>query len=406
MKLRTATLFFILLFVILAFNSGYVLGQSPWAPFQVFASDKMPAEAEEAFAPMWEVYSLVQTRYFDRPIDNELLAEGAINGMLSALDDPYSRYLSPVDEAAERDSMQGEISGIGVEITSEEGFLTVISPIEGSPAEAAGLMPGDRILEADGISLIDLDVSEAAQIVRGEVGTPVMLVIERDGESFDLEVIRDVIKIASVRGEILDDNIAYLRLSQFSFDTAVEVEKILKELMAENPAGLIVDVRRNPGGSLQTVVDVADQFLTAGPVLVEEFSSENKRTFTADNNGLAEEIPLVILIDEGSASASEVLAGAIRDRERGVLLGQTSFGKGTVQTWHELSNAGGLRITIARWLTPDENWINETGLDPDIFIPLPEFEEGVEFEDTQLQAAIDYLLGKEVLSVPPIEEES
>ncbi len=407
MKLRAATLFFILLFGILAFNSGYVLGQSPWAPFQVFASGEMPAEAEEAFAPMWEVYSLVQARYFERPIDNDLLAEGAINGMLAALDDPYSRYLSPVDEAAERDSMQGEISGIGVEITSEDGYLTVISPIEGSPAEAAGLMPGDRILEADGISLIDLDVTEAAQIVRGEVGTAVSLIIERDGESFDLEVIRDVIKIASVRGEILEENIAYLRLSQFSFDTAEEVEKILEELLAENPVGLIVDVRRNPGGSLQTVVDVADQFLTEGPVLVQEFGAENKRTFSAGDDDLAEEIPLVILIDEGSASASEVLAGAISDRERGILLGQTSFGKGTVQTWHELSNEGGLRITIARWLTPGENWINESGLDPDIFIPLPEFEEGVEFEDTQLQAAVDYLLGKEVLSIPPpIEEES
>ncbi|MCA9952012.1 MAG: S41 family peptidase [Anaerolineales bacterium] len=406
MKLRAATLFFILLFGILAFNSGYVIGQSPWAPFQVFSSGEMPAEAEEAFAPLWEVYSLVQTRYFERPIDNELLAEGAINGMLAALDDPYSRYLSPADEAAERDSMQGEISGIGVEITSEDGFLTVISPIEGSPAEAAGLVPGDRILEADGISLLDLDVGEAAQIVRGPVGTSVLLVIERDGETFDLEVMRDIIKIASVRGEILEDNIAYLRLSQFSFDTAVEVEKILKELLAENPAGLIVDVRRNPGGSLQTVVDVADQFLTEGPVLVQDFGAENKRTFSADDNDLAEEIPLVILIDEGSASASEVLAGAIRDRGRGILLGQTSFGKGTVQTWHELSNQGGLRITIARWLTPDENWINKTGLDPDIFIPLPEFEEGVDFEDTQLQAAIDYLLGKEVLSIPPAEKES
>ena len=406
MKLRAATLFFILLFGILAFNSGYVIGQSPWAPFQVFSSGEMPAEAEEAFAPLWEVYSLVQTRYFERPIDNELLAEGAINGMLAALDDPYSRYLSPADEAAERDSMQGEISGIGVEITSEDGFLTVISPIEGSPAEAAGLVPGDRILEADGISLLDLDVGEAAQIVRGPVGTSVLLVIERDGETFDLEVMRDIIKIASVRGEILEDNIAYLRLSQFSFDTAVEVEKILKALLAENPAGLIVDVRRNPGGSLQTVVDVADQFLTEGPVLVQDFGAENKRTFSADDNDLAEEIPLVILIDEGSASASEVLAGAIRDRGRGILLGQTSFGKGTVQTWHELSNQGGLRITIARWLTPDENWINKTGLDPDIFIPLPEFEEGVDFEDTQLQAAIDYLLGKEVLSIPPAEKES
>ncbi len=406
MKKYMMTLFIAVIFGLLAFNSGYVLGQSPWAPFKVFTNSALSASTEEAFEPLWETYALIQTRYLERPLNDDVLAEGAINGMLAALDDPYTRYLSPQDEAAERQSMQGEIQGIGVEVSSEDDFIKIISPIEGSPAEAAGLLPGDLILEADGVDLRGMNVLEAALIVRGPVGTAVSLLIERNGEQFDVEVMRDVIDVPSARGEILENNIAYLRLSQFGNDTAVETADILETLLAQNPVGLIVDVRRNPGGGLDTVVDVADEFLPAGPVLIQQFGDGYERTFSASDAGNAEDIPLVVLIDEGSASASEVLAAAIQDRERGIVLGQTSFGKGTIQTWHALSNEGGLRITIARWLSPEETWVHDIGVTPDIFIPLPETTDPDEFEDAQLQAAIDYLLGKEVISVPPQNEES
>jgi carboxyl-terminal processing protease len=192
-----------------------------------------------------------------------------------------------------------------------------------------------------------------------------------------------------------------VRLSHFGTRTTEELQEVLSELLAEEPAGMILDLRRNPGGGLGTVVDIADEFLPEGTVLIQEFANGVEREYNATNKGNAEELPLVVLIDEGSASASEVLAGAIQDRKRGVLIGQTSFGKGTVQTWQELSNGGGVRITFARWLTPDELWVHEEGLQPDIAVQLPEFEEGVEFNDTQLQAAIDYLLGNQV-----IDEES
>jgi carboxyl-terminal processing protease len=180
----------------------------------------------------------------------------------------------------------------------------------------------------------------------------------------------------------------------------------LEELMAAKPTGLILDLRRNPGGSLNTAVNIADEFLPEEIILRERFGNGKERLYEATDKGQAEDIPLVVLIDEGSASASEVLAGAIRDDGRGTLIGQTTFGKGTVQTWQSLSNGGGVRLTIARWLTPDATWVHKEGLDPDYFIPLPEFNPDVEFEDTQLQAALDFLQGVEIISVPPEEVDS
>ena len=401
MKSHLSALFIGLVALVAGFNAGYLLGQSPIAPFNVFPATFLSQEDSEAFEPLWEVHDLVQTRYFDQPVDENILAEGAINGMLEALDDPHTRYLSPQDEIAEREGFAGEIQGIGVEVTTEDGNITVVSPIDGTPAHAAGLRPGDILRQADGVELTDMSVMEAAQLIRGPVGTAVALLIERDGETFTVDITRAVIEIESVRGEILEDDLAYVRLSHFGTRTTEELQEVLSELLAEEPAGMILDLRRNPGGGLGTVVDIADEFLPEGTVLIQEFANGVEREYNATNKGNAEELPLVVLIDEGSASASEVLAGAIQDRKRGVLIGQTSFGKGTVQTWQELSNGGGVRITFARWLTPDELWVHEEGLQPDITVQLPEFEEGVEFNDTQLQAAIDFLLGNQV-----IDEES
>ena len=407
MKERAFTISTVIIIIIIAFSLGYFLGQSPWAPYPLFgAATTTPDEAKEAFAPFWETWELVHARYYDLPVDDDLLTEGAIDGMLAVLGDDHTRYLSPRDEEAARQSMSGEFQGIGAEVEGRDGFITVVSPIDGSPAEAAGLRPGDRLLEANGVDLIGMDVSEAAALVRGPAGTAVLLLIQRGDEQFELEIIRDVVALKSVRSEILEDNIAYLRLSRFGDQSDEELSEELEELMNANPSGLILDLRRNPGGGLNTAVDIADEFLPQGIVLIEEFGNESQRLHESTDKGLAEEIPLVVLIDEGSASASEVLAGAIQDEQRGILIGQTSFGKGTVQTWQGLSNGGGVRLTIARWLTPDETWVHKEGLDPDYFIPLPEFDEDVEFEDTQLQAAVDFLLGEEIISVPPEVEES
>jgi carboxyl-terminal processing protease len=300
--------------------------------------------------------------------------------------------------------MAGEFQGIGAEVEDVDGNITVVSPIDGSPAAAAGIEPGDILRQADGVELTGMDVAEAAGLVRGPAGTTVSLVVERDGELLNIDIVRDVIKLATVRGEILDEGIAYVRLSRFGNTTDEELADLLPELMADNPSGMILDLRRNPGGALDTTVEIADQFLEEGLVLVERFGDGEERPFEASDEGLAEDIPLVVLVDEGSASATEVLAGAIQYRGRGTLIGQVSFGKGTVQTWHTLSNNGGVRVTIAEWLTPENGSINEVGLTPDYYIPLPETAEGGEFKDTQLQAAIDYLQGETIISVPPEPE--
>ena len=389
------------LLVIFSFVGGYVLGQSPAAPMQLFGGTAVSAQADAQFAPFWEVWDLVHERYLRQPVDDNALIEGAIDGMLATLDDPHTRYLSPQDQQAAQESMDGEFQGIGAEVEDVDGNITVVTPIDGSPAEAAGIQPGDILRQADGVDLTGMDVSEAAALVRGPAGTTVSLVIERDGELLNIDIVRDVIKLATVRGEILEEGIAYLRLSRFGNTTDTELAEILPDLLAENPSGLILDLRRNPGGSLDTTVEIADQFLDEGLVLVERFGDGDERPFEADSDGLAQEIPMVVLIDEGSASASEVLAGAIQDRNRGVIIGQISFGKGTVQTWHTLSNNGGVRVTIAEWLTPNNGSIHETGLTPDYYIPLPEFEADAEFEDTQLQAAIDFLQGETIISLPP-----
>ncbi len=387
----------VLLFV--GFSAGYVFGQSPAAPIHLYGTETgMPSEGAAVFVPFWEVWELVHTRYYEQPIDDVLLTEGAIDGMLAALDDPHTRYLSPDDEASTRERMDGEFQGIGATVESVDGEITIVSPIDGSPAETAGLQPGDILRQADGVELTGMDLLDAVNLVRGPAGTAVSLIIERDGEVFEVEIVRDVIELISARGEILDEGLAYVRITQFGTRTTKELEETLTALLAENPTGLILDLRRNPGGGLDTVVEIADQFLPEGVVLDEEFGDGRTNTFESTSEGLAEEIPLVVLIDEGSASASEVLAGAIQDRERGILIGQTSFGKGTVQTWHGLSNGGGVRITIARWLTPKASWIHENGIEPDYLITLPDVENPNDFEDTQLQAAIDYLLGNPILN--------
>ncbi len=400
-KLTTAT---IIVFILLGFSGGYVYGQSPVAPINLFGT-AVSAAATDQFAPFWETWKLVHDRFYKQPLDDTALVDGAISGMLATLGDQHTRYLTPEDEASARESMAGEFQGIGAEVESVDGNITIVTPIDGSPAQENGLQPGDILRSADGVDLTDMDIGDAAGLVRGPAGTAVLLLIERNGETFELEIIRGVIKLSSVRGEMLEDDIAYIRLSRFGTESATELEEMLETLLAENPTGLILDLRRNPGGSLDTAVDIADQLLPDGIILIEKFGDGDERIYESTDKGIAEEVPLVILIDEGSASASELLAGAIQDRNRGIIIGQTSFGKGTVQTWQGLSNGGGLRITIAQWLTPERAWIHENGLNPDYFIPLPEVELGAEFEDTQRQAAIDFLLGQTIISIPPEEDE-
>ncbi|MFW5940198.1 MAG: S41 family peptidase [Chloroflexota bacterium] len=399
MERKSVAVVLFFFYSLILFGGGLWLGHSGWPLNQLgLASSRIPPEAADHFDPFWETWNLVSHRYYEQPVDPQTLTEGAIDGMLETLEDPHTRYLPPALEESARQSMEGELQGIGVLVEMVEGRITIVSPFEGSPAEEVGLLPGDVLLEANGEDLSELDLTEAAELIRGPAGTTVDLVVERNGEAFEVEVTRAVVEIPSVRGEMLEENVIYLRINRFGNRTEEELQDTLEPLLAENPRGLVLDLRNNPGGGLSTAVDVADQFLGEGVILRERFGSGQERVFESDDEGLAQDIPIVVLINEGSASASEVLAGAISDRERGVLVGTETFGKGTVQTWHALSNGGGVRITTARWLTPDGNWVGvgtgEGGLTPDIEVELPEESPDPDQapEDTQLQAAIDYLL--------------
>ena len=376
-----------LFYSFMIFTGGYWLAQSRWAPIHLgLAVTETPAGVAATFTPFWEVWHLLHAKYFELPLNNEQLVAGAINGLLATLGDPNTRYLSPEAEADARADSEGEMEGIGILVEFVEEQITIVSPLEGSPAEAAGLKTGDILRQVDGVDLAGMDLSQAANLVRGPAGTTVHLVIERDGQSLVFDVQRDVLKIPSVRGEMVAGNLAYIRLSRFAEPTPAELKQLLETLLANDPAGIILDLRGNPGGSLDSVVAIADQFLDEGLVATEKYGDGQEVVFRATAEGLAQQLPLVVLMDGGSASASEVLAGAIQDRQRGLIIGTLSFGKGTVQSWYGLNNGGGVRITVAHWLTPNGHWVHGQGLTPDIVV-----DPAGDDNDNQLQTAIDYL---------------
>ena len=380
------------------FGLGLWVGRSETIfPYLSGTPRTTPAEAQDAFVPFWEVWTLINERYYEQPVDPDLLAQGAIRGMIEALGDDYSIYLSPEEQEMASASFEGEFEGIGAEVMDDNGAVVIVSPYEGAPAFEAGLRPRDIIRGVDDTDIGGMDLSTVVRMVRGPAGTDVKLTIERDGALFDVIVTRGVIDLPSVAGEILDEDeekIAYLRLRRFDLQSDDEIEAKLEELMAENPDGLILDLRSNPGGSLTAVVNIIDQFLPEGVALIEKFGNGREEIFETTDEGLAEDTPLVVLVDEGSASASEVFAGAVQDYDRGVIIGETTFGKGTVQTWDSLSDGSGIRLTIARWLTPEGTWVHETGVSPDIEVVIESddpFRPDEDAVDLQLQAAIDYL---------------
>ena len=378
----------ILLFIvysILLLAIGIIIGWGggSWIDMRLAST---PRALNAEFAPFWEVWNITHREYFEQPLDDTALVQGAIEGMLATLGDPNTRYLDPAAQAQDEEEMEGEFEGIGVTIEFvEEVGIMVIAPIEGSPAQEAGIQAGDVLLAADGEPLTDTNA--AAQLVRGPAGTDVTLTILRDEAEIEIMVTRGVIELASVIGRILDQNIAYIQITQFANDTSDNFTAMLEELLAENPAGLIIDLRNNPGGLLTSVVDISDELLDEGVILNEQFGSGRENLFKSDSGDVGETIPLVVLIDGGSASASEVLAGAIAARERGTLVGTQSFGKGTVQSVQTLSNGGGLRVTVAHWLTPDDEWIHDVGVTPDVIVEQSEGE-----QDSQLDTAIDIIL--------------
>ena len=350
---------------------------------------------EELFIPFWETLEIIHDQYVDQPVDNTTLMRGAISGMLDSLGDQHTSYMNPDQYMQANIPMNGEYEGIGAWVDTTSEYLTIISPMPNSPAEEAGLLPGDQVIMIDGEDMTDIDGSLVIRKVLGPAGSKVVLTIRREGtpEPFDVPIIREQIIIPSIESKILEENIGYVQIMTFGADTRSELRENLEGLLEQNPIGLIVDLRNNGGGYLQTAVEVGSEFIAEGVILYEDYGTdEEMEEFHAHKGGLATEIPLVLLVNEGSASASEIVAGAIQDHQRGPLVGAITFGKGSVQNWVELrNNQGAVRVTIARWLTPDKRQIHETGLTPEFLVEFTEEDFEADL-DPQLDKAIEVML--------------
>lgn len=357
-----------------------------------------PTEDEEAaFDLFWEVWHILEDEYYGELPDEAGMTYGAIQGVLDTLDDENTVFFDPQVADIMREDMSGDFEGIGAHVRMrEDGRLMIVAPIEGQPAEAAGLRRGDIILEADGVSLEGMTVWEAISHIRGPEGTVVQLKVLREdmADPFILEIERARIPLPTIESEMRPDGLAYVRLYEFNSQATARLRESLEELLAQNPQGLILDLRNNPGGYLTEAVNVASQFISEGPILVERFSDGTEEVYRAQKGGEALEIPLVVLVNAGSASASEIVAGAIQDTGRGTLIGETTFGKGSVQLVHQLRDGSQLRVTVARWFTPNGRLIHQQGLEPDIAVEMTveDMDAGL---DPQLDRAVEKLLSEQ-----------
>jgi carboxyl-terminal processing protease len=352
-----------------------------------------PEDLKTLFQPFWQSWQIVTSQFVDQPVDKQKMMRGAIRGMLDSLNDDYTSYMDPVEYQISTNHLSSEYEGIGAWVDTSGKYLKIISAMPGSPAEKAGLKPDDIILKVDGKDMTGVDGGIVLTYVLGPANSSVTLTVQREGAPvpFEVTIQRARIKVSSVEGKMLDNQITYIRISTFGEKTADELKAALTSLMAKNPKGLILDLRNNGGGYLTTGIDVVSQFISKGTVMFEVYGDGTRKTYDAKPGGLATDIPMVVLVNKGSASASEITAGAIQDLGRGKLLGETTFGKGEVQQWIALNdNQGAVRVTIARWLTPKERQIQGKGLTPDVEVPLTE-EDARNKQDPQLDKALEIL---------------
>ncbi|MGG0848810.1 S41 family peptidase [Peribacillus simplex] len=333
------------------------------------APDKHPE-----FEKLYSTYDTIKDNYYEE-IDQDKLVDGAINGMIKSLDDPYSAYMDKKEASSFHESISSSFEGIGAEIQEQDGKIMVVSPIKGSPAEKAGVKPNDIILSVDGKSVEGLSSSEAVLKIRGEKGTKVNLSISRAGESepIELTIKRDTIPIETVYAEMLDDGVAKIQVTSFSEHTVEELKTALEEMSQKDMKGLVLDLRGNPGGLLDQAIEMASLFIPNGKVVLQvEDRSGKKEVYKSKNDGELK-IPVVLLIDDGSASASEIVAAAVSESADIPLIGVKSFGKGTVQTAQDFKDGSNFKYTAAKWLTPEGNWIHKKGIKPDINVKLPDY---------------------------------
>lgn len=347
-----------------AFPYALSAAEQASAATEVVEEKSLPLDELRLFT---EVFQRIKSAYVE-PVDDATLLEDALRGMIAGLD-PHSTYLEPDEFQSLQAHTSGEFGGLGIEVGIEDGFVRVITPIDDTPAQRAGVKTGDLITKLDDKPVQGMELNEAVDLMRGKPGSKVVLTIVREGEEkpLEIEVIRDVIQVASVRSRMLDDHFAYLRVSQFQVDSGSEVRKHLRELMSDELKGLVLDLRNNPGGVLQAAVDIGDTFLSEGLIVYTKGRlPESEQRFSAKRETLLPDLPMVVLINGGSASASEIVAGALQDQKRAIIMGLDSFGKGSVQTVLPLTKERALKLTTALYYTPNGRSIQAQGIKPDI----------------------------------------
>lgn len=343
----------------------------------------------------WGVWDLIYELYVDEASLNEQeLIYGAIKGMVSAVGDPYTAYMTPDETIEFNQSLNGDLEGIGAELTVRDGVLVVVTPLKSSPAEKAGVLPGDIVYKIDGALTAEMTLFEAIMNIRGEKGTQVVLTIVRQGKDqpFDVPIVRDTVHVESVSMEEAEPGIFWMSINQFGDSTKAEFTAKVQELILKEPRGLVLDLRNNGGGYLELSVDILSEFLEGkveAVTIKRRHESDNETLYVSGNPSLPT-VPIVVLINDGSASAAEIVAGALQDHKRALLMGESSFGKGSVQEVDRLGDGSSLRITIAKWFTPGGQNIDEVGVTPDREVLFTEEDYKVD-NDPQLDAAVEYL---------------
>jgi carboxyl-terminal processing protease len=343
----------------------------------------------------FEVWNTLKSNHVDKnQIKDKDLFYGSLEGLAAATKDPYTVFMNPDLTKEFYGDLSGTFEGIGAEIGMRNDIITVIAPLDGMPAQKAGLRSGDKIYAIDGESALGLTVNDAVKKIRGQKGTNVTLTIIRgEGKPTDIKITRDQIFVASIKTEMRADGIYVIKVSSFNSDTDELLKKAVAEIVAKQPKGIILDLRNNPGGYLESAVTMASEWIEAGPVVAEQFGENKRDEHFSNGSAKLKNFKTVVLINQGSASASEIVAGALRDYKKATIVGETSFGKGSVQTVKDLSDGSSLKVTIAKWLTPAGDSIDDKGIEPEIKVELTENDVNKDL-DPQLKKAVELLTPK------------
>ncbi len=383
---------------LLIFSLGWQLGHLDLSRFKV-KNLKPPQDKQTLdFKLFWDTWDLVSREYVDKKaIDIQKMYYGAISGMVASLGDPYTFFLPPEIQKSTKEALSGSFEGVGIQLGfNKEKRLVVIAPLKDTPAAKNGIKAGDLILKIEGKDTVNITLQEAVTLIRGPKGTKVGLEVyhEGDSKSTTISLTRDTIIVKSVEFESKltkgGKKVAYIKLSSFGERTQEEWNKVISEAAANNPSGIVLDLRNNPGGFLEEAVFISSEFIPSGDIVIQEDGQGGRKALPVKRTGKFLKQPLVVLINKGSASAAEIVAGAIQDYKRGKLVGEESFGKGTIQSAKDLAGETGIHITTAKWLTPNGRWIHNIGLTPDVKVEEPVISDQTQ-KDPQLDQALELL---------------